>query len=159
MSYIGHGTFGEVVRAFERSSKEEVAIKFIKNKLDSYQETLVLLREVELLIKLSDLKQNIFTPKLKDIIVYESQGVFLVMDYTRYSLKNLLSNRRPNTFTEEHVKVIMFNLLCSVNFLHSANIIHRDIKPSNILMDAESRVKICDFGYSRSVPIATRSKH
>jgi len=46
----------------------------------------------------------------------------------------------------------MYNLLCAMNFIHSANIIHRDIKPANILIDSSCAVKICDFGLARVMP-------
>eukprot|EP00939_MAST-03C_sp_MAST-3C-sp1_P004567 g4567.t1 len=39
----------------------------------------------------------------------------------------------------------------AVAYIHSHNIIHRDIKPENILMDANGRVKLCDFGESTAI--------
>ncbi len=35
--------------------------------------------------------------------------------------------------------------------MHSADLIHRDLKPSNILINSESKIKVADFGLSRSV--------
>ncbi|MFN9897420.1 MAG: protein kinase domain-containing protein [bacterium] len=29
----------------------------------------------------------------------------------------------------------MYNSLCALKYIHSANIIHRDIKPANLLVD------------------------
>ena len=47
--------------------------------------------------------------------------------------------------------IIFYNLLCALNFLHTAGIMHRDLKPANILIDDQCQVKICDFGLSRTV--------
>ncbi|MFN9902625.1 MAG: protein kinase domain-containing protein [bacterium] len=47
---------------------------------------------------------------------------------------------------------ILYNMLCGLNFIHSANIIHRDIKPANILVDAQCNIKFCDFGLARCNP-------
>ena len=44
---------------------------------------------------------------------------------------------------------ILYNLICSLNYLHSVNVMHRDIKPSNILVTDDCIIKICDFGLSR----------
>jgi len=52
---------------------------------------------------------------------------------------------------EEDIKIILYNQLAAVNFVHTANIIHRDIKPSNFLIDNDSNVMICDFGLSRAI--------
>ena len=54
--------------------------------------------------------------------------------------------------TEDHVKILLYNQLCSLKFLHSANLVHRDIKPANLLLDDQCRVMVCDFGLARSLP-------
>jgi len=46
--------------------------------------------------------------------------------------------------------VIVYNIICSLNAIHSAGVLHRDIKPSNILIDEDCQVKLCDFGLARS---------
>jgi len=47
--------------------------------------------------------------------------------------------------------VIIYNLLCGLKWVHTAQILHRDIKPSNILINEDCHIKICDFGLARSV--------
>jgi serine/threonine protein kinase len=42
-------------------------------------------------------------------------------------------------------------MLCSLKYLHSANLIHRDLKPANLLFNTKCQIKICDFGLSRSM--------
>ena len=56
---------------------------------------------------------------------------------------------------EEHVVVMLYNILCSLNYIHSTGLIHRDLKPSNILVDCNSQIQICDFGLSRTLPKST----
>lgn len=46
---------------------------------------------------------------------------------------------------------MVYNLLCAVRYIHSANVLHRDLKPANILVNEDCSVKICDFGLARSI--------
>jgi mitogen-activated protein kinase 1/3 len=71
-----------------------------------------------------------------------------VTDFVENDLGKVMASSMSN-FSEQHVKVIIYNILCSLHYLHSCGIIHRDIKPRNILIDNDCRVKICDFGLSR----------
>ena len=54
--------------------------------------------------------------------------------------------------------MIIYNTLCAIKYLHSANVIHRDLKPSNILVNKLCQVKICDLGISRTLPQSSLGK-
>ena len=93
---------------------------------------------------------NKHTTKLLDVIWDEDMKyVFLVMDYFPVNLYSLLESRNTFHIEEIHVKKLTYNLLCSINYLHSANIMHRDMKPANILVDEHFNVRLCDFGFAR----------
>lgn len=59
----------------------------------------------------------------------------------------------------DNVKIILYNLLCALNYLHSSNIVHRDIKPQNILVGLDCSVTLCDFGLARTLPESRIGKH
>ena len=74
------------------------------------------------------------------------------MELEKTDIRSLLNSGGKIKFDEDHAKHIMYNLLCAVSFMDSANIVHRDLKPANILMNDLCQIKICDFGMARSMP-------
>lgn len=70
------------------------------------------------------------------------------MEYVENDLAKLLRDTSVE-LSEDHVTTITYNLLCALNFLHTAGVMHRDIKPGNILIDDMCQVKLCDFGFAR----------
>lgn len=110
--------------------------------------------------RLSKLDSNVFTTKLYDIIipchtpsdVENFKNIFLVMEHIEFDLRTVLASQSIEIFGEQHVITILYNILCCMNFVHTANIIHRDIKPANILVSSSCAVKICDFGLARTLP-------
>lgn len=108
------------------------------------------------------MNNNLFTTKLHDIIIPDEENlgvgalesfnqIFLVINYVDLDLKKIFTTHRPKKFGDNQVLHILYNLLCGINFLHSANVIHRDLKPSNVLIDKECTVTICDFGLARTL--------
>ena len=72
--------------------------------------------------------------------------IFLVQEHFGKDIKTLIDDKKDLMIDEEHVKIITYNMLTAVNFLHQHNIVHRDIKPSNVLINSDCNIKLCDFG-------------
>ena len=79
--------------------------------------------------------------------------LYLVMEYVEDTLRDVLDNAID--LDDKHAKVLGFNLLNSIYYIHSANVIHRDLKPENILVTSDCKIKICDFGLARSNRLIT----
>ena len=56
---------------------------------------------------------------------------------------------------EARVQELAADLVAALHYLHSNRILHRDIKPQNILLNAEGRAKLCDFGFARNLGLNT----
>jgi serine/threonine protein kinase len=78
-------------------SGETVAIKLIKGAYANQYNFKLLLREITILKQLTDMRNNMFTAKLKDIIM-EGNLVWLVMDYKSLDLKRLFNEPKPDNF-------------------------------------------------------------
>lgn len=64
----------------------------------------------------------------------------------------------PIEMTDLHVQSMVYQILCGVKYIHSANVIHRDLKPGNILINSQGQLKICDFGLARGINEDTESE-
>lgn len=58
---------------------------------------------------------------------------------------------RANILEDIHKQYVCYQLLKSLHYMHTAELLHRDIKPSNLLLNSDCHVKLCDFGLCRSL--------
>ncbi|CAI9116254.1 OLC1v1017351C2 [Oldenlandia corymbosa var. corymbosa] len=67
---------------------------------------------------------------------------------------------KAGRFNEDEARFFFQQLISGVSYCHSMQICHRDLKLENTLLDGSvaPRVKICDFGYSKSAVFHSQPK-
>ncbi len=89
---------------------------------------------------------------LYDIIpaTSEDDAVYLIMEYIDgATLAQVISRDGP--LSEPRTAGIALQLLSVLEAAHVLGIVHRDIKPANIMITADGRVKLTDFGIAHVV--------
>ena len=79
---------------------------------------------------------------------HEGQQYFS-MDFVAGS--NLADFARRNPLSPERAASFVQTIAEAVHFAHERGILHRDLKPQNILIDADQRPRITDFGLAKRV--------
>ena len=70
----------------------------------------------------------------------EFDHLFLIMNLGELDVKKMIDSVPKTSLEQDHIITILYNMLCAINFLHSAGIIHRDIKPSNLLINSDCNI-------------------
>jgi serine/threonine-protein kinase len=78
----------------------------------------------------------------------ETKISFIAMEYIEgKTLKSLLMEKA--TFTWDQTADMVAQVAEAMDYAHRKGIIHRDIKPANIIVTADQKVKITDFGIAK----------
>lgn len=148
---IGSGNFGVARLMRDKQTKELVAVKYIERgeKIDENVQ-----REI---INHRSLKHpNIV--RFKEVILTPTH-LAIVMEY---AAGGELFERICNAgrFSEDEARFFFQQLISGVSYCHSMQICHRDLKLENTLLDGSPapRLKICDFGYSKSALLHSQPK-
>jgi eukaryotic-like serine/threonine-protein kinase len=74
---------------------------------------------------------------------------YIAMEYLEgRSLKDIIRDEAP--LDPERAIDLTIQVLRAARFAHRRGIIHRDLKPHNVIVDAEGRAKVTDFGIARA---------
>lgn len=143
---LGKGAYG-CVALFQDSQKGEgMAIKRIPNPFRNPIDGKRCLREVKLLQLMKH--ENIIG--LIDILAPPStifNEVYIVTEPMDADLHTVICSDQP--LSDDHIQFFIYQILCALLYMHSANVVHRDLKPLNVLVNKNCDVKLCDFGLAR----------
>src|SRR5262245_19088502 len=135
---------GGVYLAVDAVLKRQVAIKLVRGSFAEHEHAMLRFqREAEVSARLNH-------PNV--IVVYDvgdepGFGPFIAMEFVAGSdLAEMIRDRRLD---EEGCLQVLVQAARALEAAHDAGIVHRDIKPANLLVSAEGRVKLLDFGIAR----------
>jgi predicted Ser/Thr protein kinase len=81
-------------------------------------------------------------------VLEDGHWTFIIMELIEGSdLQNLVARRGP--LSPDDVTRIGIEIAEALNFAHRHGVLHRDVKPHNLLLDAEGRPFLTDFGSAR----------
>ncbi|KAL2647987.1 hypothetical protein AAZV13_05G148400 [Glycine max] len=85
---------------------------------------------------------------------------FKIDEHVQREIINHRSLKHPNIIRFKEARYFFQQLISGVSYCHSMEICHRDLKLENTLLDGSSapRLKICDFGYSKSSVLHSQPK-
>src|SRR5919198_3070818 len=144
---IGKGAMGVVYEGVDPRLGRRVAIKTIlKSHLDedtAKDYSMRFVREAQAVARLNH-------PNIVQVYDFGEEGdiSYLVMEFIRGKELKTFFDANERFDLKEAVR-IMCELCDALDFAHNAGIIHRDIKPANVMLDAQARTKLTDFGVAR----------
>nr|XP_022315576.1 cyclin-dependent kinase-like 4 isoform X11 [Crassostrea virginica] len=145
LGLVGEGSYGMVLKCRHKETGQLVAIKKFLESEDDKMVKKIALREVRMLKQLRhDHLVNLIE------VFRRKKRLYLVFEFVDHTVLDELE-KCPNGLDENTVRRILWQVLKGTEFCHLHNIIHRDIKPENILVSKSGIVKLCDFGFARTL--------
>lgn len=160
---LGKGTFGSVQLVKEKTKGGVAALKTIPK--ESISKFMIEIQKQNVENNLDDNNKTLGTQALKEITAMkrvctgqcsgipryvgdreDKNNYYILMDSVRgKSLRTIVSEIGP--FTDINtIRSILAQILSTISFIHSHNVLHRDLSDNNILIQPNGTVKIIDFG-------------
>jgi serine/threonine protein kinase len=136
---VGHGSFGDVFRAWDTRLEREVALKLIEA-TGRPEEPLAAIDEGRLLARIRH-------PNV--LAVYGAErigpqvGIWTEFIHGR-TLAQILAAEGP--FTSAAAAAIGVEICSALDAVHAAGLLHRDIKAQNVMREDGGRIVLMDFG-------------
>jgi beta-lactam-binding protein with PASTA domain/tRNA A-37 threonylcarbamoyl transferase component Bud32 len=150
---IAHGGMATVYLALDTRLDRQVALKVMHADLA---------RDDEFVHRFISEAKSVARLSHQNVVAVYDQGadgpfLYLAMEYVPgRTLKDVLNER--GRFSPAEALDIMSGVLDGLAAAHASGIVHRDIKPENVLLTADGRLKVADFGLARAHAAATHTR-
>ena len=150
---IAHGGMATVYLAMDTRLDREVALKVMHAELA---------RDDDFVRRFIGEAKSVARLSHQNVVAVFDQGadgplLYLAMEYVPgRTLKEMLQDkgRLPAAMALE----IMTGVLGGLAAAHASGIVHRDVKPENVLLTADGRIKVADFGLARALTAAGHTR-
>jgi serine/threonine protein kinase len=143
---LGSGGMSTVYLARDQTLDRSVAVKVMHREMSEQADQLERFRqEARAVAKLSH-------PNVVSVIDAGEDGghPYIVFEYVEgETLKQRIG--REGALDPQEAIAYAIEIARGLSVAHARSMVHRDIKPQNILIDAEGRAKLTDFGISRQL--------
>ncbi len=146
---LGQGGMGIVYHCFDSVTKTDVALKTLPLEVERNR------GEMEEIKANFRMVGKLTHPNIAAMRTIEEENgrYFLVMDYVNgVNLKTWARTRRADgTLSVADVASVVRQVAAALDYAHGEGVIHRDVKPGNIMVTADGKVKLLDFGLAAQI--------
>jgi serine/threonine protein kinase/tetratricopeptide (TPR) repeat protein len=157
ISLIGAGGMGEIYSAHDHQLGRKVAIKLVRaDRPTSPDADERLLREAQTLAQLS----HPHVVQVYDAGRFEGR-VFIVMELVQGQTLRAWLQEHARPGDRERVRDVVRQFVAAGRGLeaaHAVRLVHRDFKPDNVLVGADGRPRVVDFGLARPIDPAQATR-
>lgn len=140
---VGSGAMGTVYAAFDPDLDRRVALKMLRSRSTTEELRARLLREAKAMARITH-------PDVITVYDVGTRGarLFVAMEFVKGGTLRAWTtpDRGWRAILDKYVRAGR-----GLAFAHAAGVIHRDFKPDNVLVGADDRVRVTDFGLARAL--------
>eukprot|EP01119_Soliformovum_irregulare_P011526 TRINITY_DN2903_c0_g1_i1.p1 TRINITY_DN2903_c0_g1~~TRINITY_DN2903_c0_g1_i1.p1 ORF type:complete len:620 (+),score=156.83 TRINITY_DN2903_c0_g1_i1:1947-3806(+) len=144
LALVGKGNFGKVLQVRQKGTHQIFAMKVLD------KQSIIDNEELEHTMSEKNILQTLVHPFLVQLyFAFQSiDKLFLVMDFINggdmfYHLQ------RERSFPPARAQFYVAQIVCGLEYLHSAGIIYRDLKAENLILNDDGYIIMTDFGISK----------